>query len=260
MPFVLFHDVSNPFAAVAKRKGEETAEGEGVEVGEKGESSEEDGFGILGSQVAAEWSECDGSEENNECLGGALVFYQEIPEEEGPEEVELFFDREAPDVLGDLGRFDKVDEIGKEGEPAFSMDLEWSEELEDGDHKQEGDVGRENAQGAADVKEAQADISKFEFLLEEEEGDEKSAENEEDLHAGGTGRDPADKWIEFGRGVVNHIAGVCDEHQEYAQAAESIEARKPAIVRDFFWKLQIHDNPEASFHASPKYHGLLSET
>ena len=142
-------------------------------------------------------------------------------------------------MVGDFRNLHEVDQVGDEGEPTRSGNSERRKGCDDANDDEEGDVGRENAECASNVKKLQADVAMFEFLFQQEKSDEESAQDEEGLHPSCAGRNPARNFCQCG-GVVGGIFGVRDENEQDADAAKAVEARETAVVCDLVGKLQVH--------------------
>ena len=61
-------------------------------MGEEGVFAKEDGVFVERAKISADRAENDGNEKDVKSFAGLLAFDEEEPEEEGPKEVELFFD------------------------------------------------------------------------------------------------------------------------------------------------------------------------
>ena len=183
-------------------------------------------------------AEEEGPDEDGEAEaeGGLAGFLEN--EEEGPDEVELLFDGEAPEVKDLEGRGDGAGEIGEvghvleeEGEDADAAErgLEGSREGGSGEEDKEGEeIEGKDAEGAAGVE--VAGPVGFAEGVPEDAGDEEAGEDEEEGDAGPAGFE--DLGLEADEGVGRAVAAAVVEKNdgEDGEAANSIEGGDMLLV------------------------------
>ena len=112
-------------------------------------------------------------------------FAGEKDEGKRPEEIELLFEAEGPEVGENHGSRVEVviPEVEGTADKAVEVDGFNVQEAAKSHDGKEGIERRENPEGATDIEVAQADFACFRVLLEQEVGDEVPADDEEDGYA-----------------------------------------------------------------------------
>jgi hypothetical protein len=149
----------------------------------------------------------EGEEEEEGC--DAQVLFPEAPEEEGREEIELFFDAEAPEVEeGFSGGLDvevtgfvPEEEVGEEGGAAGGVFAEGfvvvGEEGEPSEGERGGQDEEESGEDAADAAGVEAEEGEAAVLeaVHEEAADEKAGDDEEEIDADESALEPAGEEV-----------------------------------------------------------------
>jgi hypothetical protein len=146
-----------------------------------------------------------------------------IQEEKRPDEVELFFYAEGPEVLQGPHQAERV--IMKKEERADDVELEDGQPACPAQEQKDSYVDierRQNAHGAAEVKAAQADGAAFFVLAKQKACDEIAADDEEDEDAGGSVEDAHPEERDRGRNF-KALEAVESENEKDGERAETIE-------------------------------------
>ncbi len=147
---------------------------------------------------------CEEDAEGRDDEDDALAREQD---DQGPEEVELLFNGERPDGKERCGAVEEVVDVhAEEDEEGPGGEHLPGDEGSDGEA--DDDIGREDAEGAADVE--VAEVGGVELAMDEDAGDEEAGKDEEDVDAGPKQGD---------------ASGVVEEDGEHGHGTEAVELR-----------------------------------
>ncbi len=150
---------------------------------------------------------------------GNLSFTKAPEQNQRPEEIELFFDTERPDVLNRPKGV--VNIVMDEEERAQDIDAIDSQTSGVPEKKQNPDVDvqrRQNAHAPAKVKASETDRAVSAMLVEQKVGDEIAADDEEDEDPGVAVKDGIPKERDR-MAVLNSLNGVESENQKGGDGA-----------------------------------------
>jgi len=199
-----------------------------------GDGADEGGHGVDGEEEEF----ADAKEPDAEAKGVAAAVGEE--DDHGPDEVELLFDGQGPEVVeregggglkGVAGQVGEVLKEEDEDQQRFKLqEVSSGEQAGDGGGQQGGDVEGKDAESAAGVEVTQAVQGAVGFP--KAAGDEEAGEGEEENDAAPAELGKVAEEALGGVGGLETAAVVKDEDEEDGEAAEAVEGRVASSFGD----------------------------
>src|SRR5262249_53534876 len=140
---------------------------------------------------------------------------------------EMLFDTKAPEMTQRPGNGTGHEVHGpcRGGEPVAGADPEYTSQLKHGHEAEIGSINRHDAQAPPEIEIAQVQVAGSVDLAQHQGGDQKAAQDKENLHA----EEPAPATEHAQRQeLVAGKAAVGEDHKQYGQRSQTVQAWDPA--------------------------------